>query len=90
MSRAEVGELVEEPVAAFLFKLREERVGGEHLKIGNGARKLRPGNHGVKVVVENHPGVNPEAFVFATIRQRTHQEVAACGGGKERQPFEDG
>ena len=41
------------------------------------------------MVIQDDPPVDLEILVLATVKERAHEDVAACAGGKDREAFED-
>ena len=60
------------------------------LEIGEDAREFRRGDDDVKVVIEDNPSVNLQAFARATIFKRLNENVAPSGCSEDRQPGDDG
>ncbi len=56
---AEVGELIEQPLAALRLELGEKHARGEPLEIADGDGQLGTGDDGVEVVVEDDPRSAP-------------------------------
>ncbi len=86
MRGAEVGELVEQPLAAFGLKLGEDRAGGEGFEVADGIRQLRAGDDGVEVVVEDDPGVEAQSFVLPAVLEGADEDVATRACSLARQP----
>ncbi len=53
--------------STFAGKLVDELARGEAFQISQNAGKIRRGQDGVKVMVENHPGVDFEGFVLTAV-----------------------
>lgn len=60
-------ESIHQPAAPFGLDLRQELAGGELLEIAHGAGKLVGVQHGVEMILHDHPGVDAHAFVSAAI-----------------------
>lgn len=73
----------------FPGQLFENSVRSEFLEIGERARELRTRDNSMKMVIEDHPGVNLEGFVLAAIIERANQDVEVGGGSKDGKPFHD-
>ena len=89
MCRAEIGELVDQPVTLFQLNLRQQRMRGEALEMAQGRRQIRRGEDGVKVVFHDDPGVDLELPVFAAVEERVDEDVAAGRRGEDREPLDN-
>ena len=67
---AEVLELIQQPITAFLFNLFQNSLCGVPLEIGEHAREIRCGQNRVQVGVEDDIGMNFQAFMSAAIFER--------------------
>jgi hypothetical protein len=90
MCRAKISELIQEPLTSFRFQELQDLMRCMPLEMGDDARKIRRCEDGVKVVIEDNPTMNLQALVRAAILERLNENVAACGGGEDRQPRYDG
>ena len=86
MRGAEVGELVQQPLAAFRLELGEDRAGGEAFEIADGVGQFGAGDDGVEVVVEDDPGVEAQALVLAAVLEGADEDIAAGGCSPARRP----
>jgi len=90
MRGATVRELIEQPGARFDFEQFENPARGVALEIRHDLREGGCGEDGVEMVVEDDPGVDLKALVYAAILECRDEDVAARGGGEGGQPGHDG
>ena len=83
-------QLVQEPIASFGFELLDDLSRGVTLQIGEHARQIRRGDNGVKVGIENDPGMELERLVLTTVLERVHQDIAARRGSEDGKPGDCG
>jgi hypothetical protein len=73
----EILELIQQPFAFLGLQLIQDSLSGVTLEISQDTREVRRGENGVKMVIQDDPGVNFQGFMGAAILEGVDENIAA-------------
>jgi hypothetical protein len=90
MCESEVPKLLQQPLPPIGFELLQQLPGGKALEVAEHRGQIGRREDGMEVIVEDHPGMDPQILVLTAVDQRLDEDVAARRAGEDRQPFNNG
>ena len=90
MQRTIISELIEQPFALLHLDLLQQGARRKSLEIRQRIRQVRRGENGMKMIIENDPGVNLQTLMLPAMEQGFNKNIATGRRRKNRQPFDNG